>query len=90
MERRATQRPEHAAVFAGESKIAAFECLGYTELHIWFLCGVCVCMSVIHGVKCGSDFVLLFVNSDMCIFSFFSVFTWSGRKEQMRSCVYHF
>lgn len=75
-----------------KSKIAAFECSGYTEFHVWFLCGVCVYMSVIHGIKCGSDFVLLFVDSDMCIFSFFSVFsiTWSGRKEQTRSYVYHF
>lgn len=28
-----------------KSKVAAFECLGYTELHIWFLCGV-VCVHV--------------------------------------------
>lgn len=43
MERRATQRPEHAAVHAGESvQIAAFECLGHAELHSWFLCGVCL------------------------------------------------
>lgn len=38
-------------------KITAFECLGYAEFHIW----VFVCMSVIHGIKFGSDSVLLFL-----------------------------
>lgn len=40
-----------------KSKITAFECLGYAEFHIW----VFVCMSVIHGIKFGSDSVLLFL-----------------------------
>lgn len=71
-----------------KSQIAAFVCLGYTELHVWFLC------ACLWFMESNVALILswLFVDSDMCIFSFFPVFciTWSGRKEQMRSYVYHF
>lgn len=54
-------------------RIAAFECLGYAELYIWAGWlglgweGWSVCMHRSNGIELGSGFVLLFMDSDVCI-----------------------
>lgn len=54
--------------------------------------GSCVVLCVCACLWFMESNLALILSCCLCIFSIFSVFsiTWSGRKEQMRSCVYHF